>query len=112
MLLSRFNKFEISDQLYDNVLQYKQNGVVPQVSDNKVIKFRAFANKFDLENGKLLIGIKSVTLNSKNRKLQLIPPRERDNILKELYEDIKTSHNGRDSFYYQIISRYFEKICS
>ena len=103
--MSRFNKFEISDQLYDNVLQYKQNGTTPLLDNNKLKNFKAFANKFDLDYGKLFIGIKSVTLNSKNRKLQLIPPRKRDNILKQLYKDIKTSHNGRDSFYYQVISR-------
>jgi hypothetical protein len=52
------------------------------------------------------MNIKSKTLNTRSKKLELIAPRDRDTKLQQLYDDTNTMHNGRDSLYYQVISRY------
>lgn len=106
MLLQSCNKLNISDNLYDSILNYWNTGTRPVLSTNALRKFITLANKYVFNNNKLYMDIKSKTLNTRSKQLELIPPRDRDNKLQQLYDDPLTMHNGRDSLYYKVISRY------
>ena len=39
------------------------------------------------------------------KKVEIIAPRDRDQTLSALYQDVNTSRNGRDSFYFWVINK-------
>lgn len=106
MLLQSVNKLNISDNIYDHIINFHKLSIRPQLEENKLRKFITLANKFSYGDNKLFISVKSKTLNTKGKLLEVIPPRKRNDILKQLYEDPLTSKNGRDSMHFQIINRY------
>lgn len=107
MLLQSINKKNISDNLYDRILNYKQNNILTRgLTESQIKRFKTCSNKFSLENGKLFTTIKSKSLNVKNHKVELIAPRDRDNVLQVMYNDVEQSRNGRDSFYFKVALKY------
>ena len=105
--LSNCNKTQYDDDFYDNCKIYLSQGNVPQSqSEYEKRTFKEKCSNFTLENNRLYCLIRSKTLNVRKHKVELIAPRDRDRILKEMYEDTNTSRNGRDSFYYKIIMKY------
>ena len=118
MLLSTSNKYLFNDNFYESCKIFKDSGLVPNnLTEYERRQFKSKCSLFTLENStagldpqsgsfKLYMLIRSKTLNVRKHKVELISPNQRDRILKENYEDILTSRNGRDSFYNKIAMKY------
>ncbi len=104
--LNTVNKKDLSDQKYDQIMNFHRRGILPYQDPQKNSKFRSLANLFTLIQTKLYIYVSSKTLNTRFRRLELVSPRDRIVKLQALYDDILTQRNGRDSFYFFVIERY------
>jgi transposase InsO family protein len=101
------NQIILDDNFYDQCIQYLNNKTIPinQSINGKNI-FIKKCRLFTLENGKLFTKISSKTLNVLNNKVELIPPRRRDEVLQLLYNDLRTTANSRDKFYSKVALNY------
>jgi hypothetical protein len=107
MLLQTANKMEFSDWFIDSAILYHQNGSIPtNLTENQIIRFKTRANRFQLINDKLYARIKSKTLNVTKHQVQIVAPRDRDQVLSEMYKDTEQTRNGRDSFYTKVAMKY------
>jgi hypothetical protein len=107
MILRDSNKLEISDSFYDDALSYLHDGTLPQnMTQNQIKQFKTKSNLFFIDDDKLYTRISSKTLNVRSHIVEVVPPRERDNKLQEMYEDPTVTRNARDSFYIKVALKY------
>ena len=105
MNIFSLNKLEITDLLYDSLIGTNQN-YVNTLSDWQKRKYRKLRELFELDRGKLFVYIKSKSANLRNKKVEVVAPKNRDEVLKKMYENPETTKNGRDSFYHHILNSY------